>query len=195
MATIKRGTGRQALIEATADVLRAGGDVQVKEVARAAGVSHTLIYRHFPDGGREELIGESYGHLFRGLALADADQLLQALADPANRRARMRALGLAILDPSRSKVRASRLEALAQTRVNPYTERHIESARKEMIERLASGLVAIFPHIDPQRARSISMLILAIPLGLAAVTGTRMAKADREGVVDEWVDAVMTWIG
>ena len=195
MARVKRGTGREALVAATADVLMAGGDVQVKEIAAAAGVSHTLIYRHFPEGGKDELIAEAYAEIFRGLAKEDVDRVVDVIAAGGDVQEQLRAVARSIFDPRRGGRRAARLEALAQARLNPHVEARIDAMRRELVEHAADRIVALGMGVDPRRARTISMLTQAVPLGITALAGSTMSKADREAVADLWADTIFTWIG
>ena len=194
MARVKRGTGRDALIEATADVLLAGGEVQIKEIAEAAGVSHTLIYRHFPDGGKEELVAEAYAHIFRGLAKEDVDNVVDVIAAGGDVRGELRKVARGIFDPRRGSRRAARLEALSQMRLNPHLESRIDRMRKELVQHAAERIAALPYGVDARRARTISMVTQAIPLGITAIGGVNLAKADREAVADLWADTIIMWM-
>lgn len=196
MARVRRGTGREALVSATADVLMAGGDVQVKEVASAAGVSHTLIYRHFPEGGKEELVAEAYAEIFRGLAREDIDQMFDAIHESGGDvRGELRQVARRIFDPRRDARRAARLEALAQIRLNPYVGSRIEDMRKELIQYATERIMDLKVGMAPATARAVSMVTQAIPLGITALAGVRLAKADRESVADMWADTIVMLLG
>ena len=184
--TVKRGTGRLALIGATADVLRVGGEVQVKEIAATAGVSHTLVYRHFPVGGKDELVAEAYAHLFRGLAESDIEDLFDILETSGLDRDRIRDFVLIILSP-----RWSRLEALAQTRTNPYVAARIEDARRDLIGTFAKRLRRVEPAMTEQSATAFSVIAQALPLGITAIGGLAMPKALREEVAGMWADTLV----
>lgn len=188
---IKRGDGRQALIEETASVLSRGEEVQIKEVAASVGVSHTLVYRHFPGGGKEEMVAEAYAHLFRGLAQSDFDRLFIALSDPGSARDGIRDLILAVLSPRRAGIRWARLEALAQTRVNPYAAERIEGARQSLIQGFADRLRGIEPGIDPDVAVGLSLIAQALPLGITAIGGPGLTRQQRESVAGLWADAMV----
>lgn len=60
------GDLRVALIEAGMAVLRAGGDLSLRALARAVGVSATAVYRHFPD--KDALLKALAAEAFRVLA-------------------------------------------------------------------------------------------------------------------------------
>jgi AcrR family transcriptional regulator len=188
---IKRGDGRQALIEESASVLSRGADVQIKEVAASVGVSHTLVYRHFPEGGKDEMVAEAYAHLFKGLAQSDFDRLFTALGDPGSARDSIRDLILAVLSPRRADVRWARLEALAQTRVNPYAAERIEGARQSLIQGFANRLREIEPGIDPDAAVGLSLIAQALPLGITAIGGPGLTRQQRESVAGMWADAMV----
>lgn len=184
--SIKRGTGRQALIDATAEVLRRGEEVQIKEIAASVGVSHTLIYRHFPQGGKDELIAEAYAQLFRGLADADIDRVGTLLTESGPDRSAVRALAMDILDPERSEFRWARLEALAQVRVNPYAAERIEAVRRELIEAFADRLLQTQPDLSRDAALAVSLLSQALPFGVTAMGGGDLDEAQRELLADMW---------
>jgi len=81
------GNLRAALIEAAAELARAGGPdaVVLREVARVVGVSHNAAYRHFAD--REEVLAE-----VGELAMAQLEQaMLAGMADVRTRDPRKRA--------------------------------------------------------------------------------------------------------
>jgi AcrR family transcriptional regulator len=188
---IKRGNGRQALIEATAAVLSRGEDVQIKEIAATVGVSHTLVYRHFPEGGKDEMVAEAYAQLFRGVAQSDFDRLFTALTAPGSTRDRIRDLVLAVLSPRRANVRWARLEALVQTRVNPYVAERIEGARQALIEGFADRLREIEPGLPPDTAVGLSLLSQSLPLGITAIGGPGLTRRQRETVAELWADAMV----
>jgi AcrR family transcriptional regulator len=188
---IKRGDGRQALIEATAAVLSRGQDVQIKEIAETVGVSHTLVYRHFPEGGKDEMVAEAYGHLFKGVAQSDFDRLFTALKAPGPTRDRIRDLVLAVLSPRRADVRWARLEALVQTRMNPYVAERIEGARQALIQGFADRLREIEPGLPADTAVGLSLISQALPLGITAIGGPGLTRQQRETVAELWADAMV----
>jgi AcrR family transcriptional regulator len=166
----------------------------VKEVAAAAGVSHTLIYRHFPEGGKEELIAEAYAELFRGVAKEDVDRVIDVIAAGVDVRGELRKVARGIFDPRRGTRRAARLEALSQIRLNPYLEARIETMRRELVQHAADRIVALGFGVHPRRARAISMMTQAVPLGITAIAGADVTKADREAIADLWADTIVTWM-
>jgi AcrR family transcriptional regulator len=188
---IKRGDGRQALIEATADVLSRGEDVQIKSIAETAGVSHTLIYRHFPNGGKEEMVAEAYAHIFQGLAKSDIDRLFDVLEAPTSMRESVRDFMITILNPDRAEVRWARLEALAQTRTNPFVADRIEGARQALIESFAVRLRYLAPELDEKTTEGISFIAQALPLGITAIGGPSMSVEQREMVASLWSEAIV----
>lgn len=188
---IRRGDGRQALIEATASVLGRGEEVQIKEIAATVGVSHTLVYRHFPEGGKDEMVAEAYAHLFRGVAQSDFDRLFMALTAPGPTRERIRDLVLAVLSPRRADVRWARLEALVRTRANPYVAKRIEGARQALIQGFADRLREIEPGLPPETAVGLSLLAQSLPLGITAIGGPGLTRRQRETVAELWADAMV----
>ena len=191
MTELKRGEGRDALVQATVDLLREGHAIQVKEVAARAGVSHTLIYRHFPDGGKEELIAEAYAELFKGLVLEDMDELLTLVENGAIDRERLRAYGMRLLSPGRDEVRGLRLDALAQVRLNPYLAPRIGRARQDLVAGVAEAFVQVVPHLPKATAIAIAVLHQGVPLGVTAIGGASMSRATREAVADMWADSFL----
>lgn len=184
--TVKRGTGRAALIEATADVLRAGQEVQIKDIAAVAGVSHTLIYRHFPEGGKEELVAEAYAYLFRGLAEQDIADLFAILEVSGLDRDAISGFIVTLLAPRRGDVRWLRLEALAQSRTNPYIAERIEDARRSLVQMFADHLRTLEPALSRESASAFSILAQALPLGVTAIGGSGLSKSLRAAVADMW---------
>lgn len=189
--TIKRGTGRQALIEATAEALRAGREVQIKEIASAVGVSHSLVYRHFPDGGKEEMVAEGYAHIFRGLAEADIDTLFDRLQISGIDETPIREFILTLLSPKRADVRWLRLEALAQSRRSPFIAARIEEARRQLIDSFATRLRDLEPRMTIEAANAFAILAQALPLGVTAIGGPSMSKERREVIAQMWAGMLM----
>lgn len=191
---IKRGTGRQALIEATAQVLREGREVQVSEIAAEAGVSHTLVYRHFPDGGREELIAEAYAHLFRGLARDDTDELFDILDRQGPDSDALHAYAVRLLSPRRRDARSGRLLALAQALANEAIADRVEEARQELVEEFARRLRMYDSRWADEEARAAALYLLAIPLGLSAIGGRDLGAVKRDEVARHMVSTLLAML-
>lgn len=191
---IKRGTGKEALIEAAANVLARGEDVQITDVAATVGVSHTLVYRHFPKGGKEELIAEAYAKLFRGLATHDFDTFFEVLNARGADRESIRDFYATVIDPKRADVRWARLEALVQARTNPYLSELIEASRQALISDFADRLMLFRPGLARQSAVSISLLMQAIPLGLIAIAGAEIDEPQRLSFAEHCADAMLLFL-
>ncbi|MEC3952608.1 TetR/AcrR family transcriptional regulator [Nocardia sp. CDC153] len=88
------GALRSALIDAAIALAEQGGPERVvlREVARAAGVSHSAAYRHFAD--REALLAEVSRHA-RGELAAEMRRRIGRTADP---RERLHAVGTSYID-------------------------------------------------------------------------------------------------
>ena len=188
---IKRGTGRQALIDATADLLRSGGDVQVADVAGRVGVSHTLIYRHFPEGGKDELLGEAYAEVFRGLASPDMAELIAVVTRDGISRDAIRGFARKVLSSTRDERRWARLEALAQVRTNPFAARRIDETRQQLLAESALSLRELNPSWSKDYAEALAVSLMAIPLGITAVGGTQLSRGRRDMLAEQWTDAVI----
>lgn len=195
MTTTPRGGGREAMIVATIDTLREGREVRVLEIAEAAGVSHSLIYRHFPDGGREELIAEAYARIYRTTVDEDLAALRQIEGTPEDFLAQVRELMLVVLSPARVPVRWGRLEALAAARTNPHLARRIESARTDMVEGLTDLLCSRWVvGRDRAEVRAFAILTLSLPLGLTAMLPVDVEAQESGVVADEWSRLVTSWL-
>lgn len=195
MTSTPRGGGREAMILATIETLRRGEDVRVLEVAEAAGVSHSLIYRHFPDGGREELIAEAYARIYSTLVEEDLEALRRIDGTPEEFLAQVRALLLVVLSPARVSARWGRLEALAAARTNPHLAQRIESARSDMVEGLTDILCGGWAIDRPRdEVRAFAILSLSLPLGLTAMLPMEVDAAEREAVADEWSRMMASWL-
>lgn len=98
-----RGDGellREQLLDAAASLLEQHGDaarLSVRGIARAAGVSPTALYLHFPD--RDALVEAAVD---RGFMAFDA-ALISAAASQVTPYERLRAMGIAYLDFARSQ--------------------------------------------------------------------------------------------
>lgn len=195
MARKKYGTGRQAIIDATADLLRDGKQVRLPDIAKAAGVSRTLIYRHFPDGGKDELVAEAFAQIFRGEVTSDVDIIGTWNADRADLRDRIIELNRQILSEQRLDIRWSRVEALAVMRSNPYVSTLMRTAQDEMIEMLTATLMgkSTWGHSEEQ-LRSFATITLSIPLGLTAMLPLDATDADIDRLAETWADISLAWL-
>lgn len=183
------------MIVATVDTLRQGREVRVLEIAEAAGVSHSLIYRHFPAGGREELVAEAYARIYRQTVDEDLAALEQIDGTSEDFLEKVRELMAVILSPARVPVRWGRLEALAAARTNPYLATRIETARNDMVEGLTDLLCARWAG-DRTRTevRAFAILTLSLPLGLTAMLPVEVDAEESEVVADEWSSLVASWL-
>lgn len=195
MPSTPRGTGRAAMVQAAAESLLEGREVKVLEVAEAAGVGHTLIYRHFPDGGRDELVAEGYAQLFRGQVADDLKVLRNLSADPGERWQQVNRQYRALLSPARDRIRWARLEAIAKARTNPYIAERLEVARQDLIALAIDILTAIDTwNFDAIRTRAFATMMLAIPLGTTPMLGPEASTQDRNAVADLWTDVLLNWL-
>ena len=210
---IQRGTGRAALVEATAEALMRGDEVRVIDVAAAAGVSHTLVYRHFPSGGRDEMIAEAYALLYRGMSIGDFEAFAQLMTDPAvsrslahasisgdesSRAAHIEALRhrleefvASLLHPRRTAIRIARLKALVEAQTNAYVAERIEDVRRSLVQDLAAMIQRAVPDLDPLDATSLSIISQALPLGVTTITGGSMTARQRDHVAAMWTRMAM----
>lgn len=195
MSTTPRGSGRAAMIEAAADALLAGREVKVLDVAEQAGVRHTLIYRHFPAGGRDELVAEAYAKLFQGQVAHYLALLESHSTDLSVLREQLRADYRATLEADRDDMRWARLEALAKARVNPYVADRLDAARDELVD-LAVKVLTDRPgwRMDQRRTRAFALVVLSVPLGLTAMLGPQASESQRHDVADMWADLVVSWL-
>ena len=192
---VKRGMGRQALIEATAEVLRAGGEVQVSDIAAELGVSHTLVYRHFPEGGREELIAEAYAHLFRGLARNDIDEFFELITRQGHDRDALVAFAQQVMSPRRRDLRAARLLALAQSLASDLVASRVDSVRQELVGTMADRLRMFDSRWSEAEATALAVYLLAFPLGVTAVAGRDLSKTQRDYLAGFWADSMLAILG
>lgn len=195
MTTTPRGEGREAMILATVDTLRAGREVRVLDIAEAAGVSHSLIYRHFPAGGREELIAEAYARIYRKTVDEDLAALRRIDGTDQEFLDRVRDLMMVVLSPERVPVRWGRLEALAAARTNPHLAERLESARADMVEGLTDLLYERWANgRDRAEVRAFAILTLSLPLGLTAMLPIEVDAEESQAVADEWSRLVASWL-
>jgi AcrR family transcriptional regulator len=153
------GDLRRALLRSAEDALERSGPaaLSLREIARAAGVSHNAPYRHFPD--RDALLSALAAEGFRRLAAALAEAA--TAAPPADR---LRAAGRAYL----AFARAHRALYLLMFGPGPRKAAHPElhaaalSAFEALRDAAASG-----PPREPSAARHGAVGAWALVHGLA----------------------------
>ena len=195
LANVQRGTGREAMIEEAAKVLRAGQELRVLDIAKAAGVSHSLIYRHFPQGGREELIAEAYARIFRAHVSEDLAAFAKFSSEPAEMRRQLQALFEGILTRERAEDRWARLESLAQGRTNPHVEARINATKEELLGEMARLMMAL-PRwqLSETQAVAFSTLMLSLPLGLTPLVEPHATPAQRTAIAAVWTTMVLVTV-
>lgn len=195
MPSNPRGGGRDAMIKAAAESLLAGREVKVLEVAEEAGVRHTLIYRHFPEGGRDELIAEAYAQLFLGQVDDDLDLIRKLPPDPEKMREQIRARYRTIFSKRRDPIRWARFEALAKARSNPYVAQRLDAAREDLLERAVAALMDQPGwSMDAAQTRSFAVLVFGMPLGATPMLGRDATAKERNATADMWADVVLNWM-
>jgi AcrR family transcriptional regulator len=195
MPSTQRGEGRAAMIQAAADCLLAGDEVKVLDIAEKAGVRHTLIYRHFPDGGRDELIAEAYAQLFRGSVVEDLQLIRTLSSNPQTLRDQLRTRYRQTLSPARDEIRWARLEALSKARSNPYIFSKLEATRKELLDLAVNTLDDLTGwELEPASTRAFAVLMLGIPLGSTPMLGRDASRAERNALADIWADMVVGFL-
>lgn len=183
------------MIAAAVEVLRQGREVRVVEVAESAGVSHSLIYRHFPQGGREELIAEAYARIFRAAVMSDIEAVTQLEPDTKNLRPRLHGIYRQILSGARAKSRWARLEALAQSRRNAHAARRMDQTRAELLDGVAAALQRTAGwDISAERTRAYALIALSVPLGFTAMVEPAADEAIRDQVADVWAAMTVAWL-
>ncbi len=164
-----RGEGellRQQLLDAAAELLEEHGDaarLSVRAIARAAGVSPTALYLHFPD--RDALVAAAVDQGFTAFNTA-LGEAAAAHDEPA---ARLRAMGIAYLDFARSQ---PSLYATLFTARRPLVRDDAcdgtEVDRDQAFDALVDVVAAIAPEPD---ARDRAMVLWSALHGYATLHG------------------------
>lgn len=163
-----RGEGdvlREHLLEAATSLLEEHGDaarLSVRAIARAAGVSPTALYLHFPD--RDTLVEAAVN---RGFEAFDG-ALIEATAPFANPLDRLRAMGVAYLDFARD--RPALYATLFTVRRDPVAE---ETDCSPDVDRddAFDALIELVEAIDPVAARERAFCLWAALHGYATLHG------------------------
>lgn len=152
------GDLRRALLRAAEEALERAGPaaLSLREVARAAGVSHNAPYRHFPD--RDALLAALAAEGFRRLAAA----LAEAAAPPGDR---LRAAGRAYLAFARAHRALYLLMFGPGLRKGAHPELH--AAARSAFEALRSAATAGGPPPGSSDARHGVVGAWALVHGLA----------------------------
>jgi len=183
------------MIQATIEVLRSGREVRVLEIAEAAGVSHSLIYRHFPDGGREELIAEAYARIFRGLTDEDIEAATGFSREPELLRQQLVGFYTQLLSPQRTPQRWARLEALAHARINSFVAERIEQTRRELVKHLTALYLQLSDWPFPRdRVEAFATVMLSIPLGLTAMLPMELTELEIDQIAQTWAELTIGWL-
>ena len=172
-------TRRDSLIAAAAELLDRGGPaaVTLREVGRAAGVSHNAPYKHFAD--KDDLLAAVAGReLRRQFAAANA-----AGGPPPTPQAQM----IEYVRWARQYPERFRLTFGRWTRDNPELGEAAKGARTLLIEAVAQAQAqGDLPAGDPER---VAVLVLALAHGAADLalaghlSGRGRGRADPEDLV------------
>jgi AcrR family transcriptional regulator len=155
-----RGEGdrlREQLVAATVTLLEQEGDedrVSVRAIAKAAGVSPTALYLHFPD--RDALVAAAVD---RGFAAFNA-AILTASRSDTEPLARVRAMGLAYLDfVERQPALYAVIFSARRTASRPSGELPVD--RREALDALAAAVAAARPPGAPRDEDELALTFWA----------------------------------
>ena len=172
-----------AILEAAAQLLKAGEGVNTNAIAARAGVSIGTLYQYFP--GKEAILAE----LVRGLRaemLAD----LEGAAEAARGRNLKQSVGL-MIGAALAHHRRDAALAAALERVEAELPMDAETARlKAAIGGLVISVLARFNLPDPERA---AQDLSAITRGMAEAAA-RAAERDFDSVADRIELAAMGYL-
>jgi AcrR family transcriptional regulator len=175
------GDLRPALIRTGLDLLkdREADDLGLREVARAAGVSATAVYRHFPD--KDALL-----QALAAEGLKQLGQAQQAAADAAGSGdASFRATGRAYVTFALTNPALFRL---IFSRAKQATGRELHSKEDEASKLLTSFAIAMAGENDAEGARLIAIQSWALVHGLAVLILDKRLPHDPdliEGVIEK----------
>lgn len=174
--TYHHGDLHAALIEAGMAVLREGGELSLRALARRVGVSATAVYRHFPD--KDALLKALAAEAFRILA---EDQRVASEAKGGGL-AGFGATGAAYV---RFALRNPALFRLVFAHPAPVDDVEPEDDAMAMLRANATALAP--PGVDPQVA---ALQAWSLAHGLAMLMLDGHVPVD-EGVIDTVIDARM----
>lgn len=184
-----RPRGRERLLLATEECLRAGREVRIADVCRQADVSPALIYKYFID--RDDLVAEAYARIYSGLVARDLIEIAHFPTDLDELRIAVRAQAEQIFSAERDVVRWSRLEALSHARMNPGVADRIESVRHELVERMAAVLMGFEGvSMTAEQAEAYAVICLGMVLGATAMSPQRMSDERRSALAEAWASMV-----
>jgi AcrR family transcriptional regulator len=182
-----RGEGsrlREQLIEATVALLDAEGDaarLSVRAIAKAAGVSPTALYLHFPD--RDALVSAAVDRGFEAFNAA----LLEAADAHTEPIARIRAMGVAYL---RFSERQPELYTVIFSARRPLVSRSFGDEdgveRDQALDELMANVAAASPRAGAGEASAVALALWAALHGYAELR-SRAAPGgwpDSEAFVD-----------
>ena len=174
--TYHHGDLRTALIEAGMTALREGGDLSLRALARAVGVSATAVYRHFPD--KDALLAAIADEAYAMLA---ADQRTASEAAGGGL-AGFGATGAAYVRFALRNPALFRL-VFAHTQTEPHDQREEGDEAMAMLHAAARAYAP--PGVDPQVA---ALQAWALVHGLAMLMLEGHVPAD-ETLIDRVIDA------
>lgn len=183
------------MINAAVAALEDGREIRVLDIAAVAGVSHSLIYRHFPDGGRQELIAEAYAQMFRASVADDVNAVVDLSASIEDLEAQLTVLYGRVLAEGRSRRRWGRLEALAESRRNEYAARRMDETREELVDGVTQALMSLpMWQFGEVQTRAYAIIALGVPLGFTALVEPHADAATRHEVAKVWAQISVAWL-
>jgi AcrR family transcriptional regulator len=170
---------RQALIEAAIGVFADGSyrGVTTAEIARAAGVSEPILYRHF--GSKRDLYLAAVDHAW-SLVRAEWEQIEAEIADPSEWLGRM-ARAKTSLTSSKFRLAELWVQALSEAGEEPQLRKYLRSHLREVHDYLAAaiGRAQQAGAINPERdAEAEAWIFLAG--GLLSTIGRRIGLLDED---------------
>jgi AcrR family transcriptional regulator len=188
-STYHHGDLRRALVDAALEIIAVAGPeaMTLRQIARAVGVDHTAVYRHFED--KRALLAEVSEQGFTALAAAMRQALEEGADDPFDRVSRMAGAYVAFALDHPSHFRVMLGPRLNEDGRHPSLERPVTAAFSIMRDEIERGQASGAFH--SARATDLAVSVWTVAHGYATLVLMRRIRVKDRATATDYFRVVL----